>query len=83
MTADEIRRQITMLPFRPFALHVADGRTIPVRARDFILVSPLGFTVDVYQPDDRHDILDTSLITSISFDPPAPQPAPRPSDLNA
>jgi hypothetical protein len=84
MTADEIRRRITALPFRPFRLHIADGRAIAVHARDFILVSPLGLVVDVFQPNEEHDIIDTALITSISFDPPPPQPVtPNPSDTNA
>jgi hypothetical protein len=74
MAPDEIRQKITAVPFRPFTLHTADGRAIPVHARDFILVSPRGMTVDVYQPDDRHDILDTIQITGISFDPPASAP---------
>lgn len=83
MTAAEIRKQITKVPFRPFTLHMADGQTIRVHARDFILVSPLGLTVDVYQADDDHDILDMALITSISFDPPAQPSAPQTTDTNA
>ena len=66
MTADAIRHYITAVPFRPFTLHTADGRAIPVHARDFALVSPLGLTVHVFQPDDSQDLLDTSLITSVS-----------------
>ncbi len=71
MTADTIREHITAVPFRPFTLHIADGRAIPVHARDFILVSPLGTFVDVYQRDDRQDVLYTELITGIGFDPPS------------
>ena len=75
MTADAIRRHVTAVPFRPFTRHTADGRAIPVHARDFILVSPLGLTVDVYQPNDLQDILDTALICSISYGtPPATPP---------
>ena len=76
MTASDIRRHVTAAPFRPFVLHVSDGRAIPVHDRDFILVSPLGSVVDVFQPDDRHDILASGAITGISFDPPARQGAP-------
>ena len=70
MTAGEIRKHIVAQPFRPFFLHVADGRRIPVVGRDFALVSPRGRLVDVYQPDDAHDILDAFLVTGVSFDPP-------------
>lgn len=74
MSSGEIKRHIIAQPFRPFYLNVADGRKIPVVGRDFALVSPQGRLVDVYQPDDTHDILDVFLITGISFDPP-PVPA--------
>ena len=68
MSAEEIRKHIIAAPFRPFWIHIADGRRVPVRARDFVLLSPQGRLVDVYQPDDAHDIFDVHLITSVSFD---------------
>lgn len=71
MSTNELRRHITAVPFRPFVMHISDGRTIPVYDRDFILVSPLGSVVDVFQPDERHDILAGGAITGITFDPPA------------
>lgn len=75
MSAGEIRKYITAAPFRPFVLHVSDGRAISVHARDFIMISPLGSIVDVFQPDEEHDILATGAITGITLRPPAdPQP---------
>jgi hypothetical protein len=74
MAPDDIRQAITALPFRPFTLHTADGRAIPVHARDFILVSPRGLTVLVFQLDDRRDTLDMLQIAAISFDSPASSP---------
>ena len=76
MSTNELRRHVTAVPFRPGALYVSDGRAIPVHDRDFILVSPLGSVVYVFQPDERHDILASGAITGVSFDPPARQPAP-------
>jgi hypothetical protein len=73
MTAAELRRHINARPFRPFTIHVADGRAIPVAHHDFILVSPSGQLVDVFQPDDSHDILTMVFITGISFGPQAAQ----------
>jgi hypothetical protein len=69
MTAEDIRQAITSVPFLPFKLNVADGRSIPVVGRDFILVSPLGRMVTVYQPDDRFDWLSIPQITGLSFEP--------------
>jgi hypothetical protein len=71
MSPDDIRQAITALPYRPFTLHTADGRAFPIHARDLVMVSPRGLTVDVYQPDDRLNMLDTIQITAISFEPPA------------
>ena len=68
MAPDDIRQAITAQPFRPFTLHRADGRAILVHARYFILVSPRGLTVLVFQPDDRRDTLDMVQISALSFD---------------
>ena len=69
MSADELRKCIVASPFRPFTLNVADGRRIPVMGRDFILLAPeKGRTLVVYQRDDDFDILDTMLITGVSFE---------------
>lgn len=71
MTAEELRRHITAVPFRPFSLHMADGRQIPVLGRDFILLSPSGRMSYVFQPDDSHDVLDVLMITGVHYDSPA------------
>jgi hypothetical protein len=69
MSADELRKCIVASPFRPFTLNIADGRRIPVSGRDFVLMAPeKGRTVVVYQRNDDFDILDTILITGISFE---------------
>jgi hypothetical protein len=48
---------------RRWSSHPGDGR-------DFILVPPeKGRTVVVYQKDGAFDLLDTMLITGVSFDP--------------
>ena len=65
MKIDEIRNLRDAVNFQPFALHLADGRAIPVRHRDFLMTSPSGRTVIVYQPDDSFDVVDVMLITSL------------------
>lgn len=82
MTVEELRRRITAVPFVPFTLHVSDGRAIPVHARDFILLSPLGSLVHVYQPNEALDVLDMEHITGVGV-PPVKPPAPNPADTNA
>jgi hypothetical protein len=69
MSADELRKCIVASPFRPFTLNIGDGRRIPVMGQDFILMAPeKGRTVVVYQRNDDFDILDTMLITGVSFE---------------
>ena len=65
MKIDEIRNLRDAVQFQPFALRLADGRAIPVRHRDFLMTSPSGRTVIVYQPDDSFDVVDVMLITSL------------------
>jgi hypothetical protein len=65
MKIDEIRNLRNAVRFQPFSLHLADGCAIPVRHRDFLMTSPSGRTVIVYQPDDSFDIVYVMLITSL------------------
>jgi hypothetical protein len=69
MSVDELRKCVVASPFRPFTLNIADGRRIPVVGRDFILMAPdKGRTLVVYQRNDDFDILETMLITGVSFE---------------
>ena len=52
-------------PFRPFIMHLADGRRIPVRHREFMATAPSGRTLVVYQPDDSFNIIDLLLVTDL------------------
>jgi hypothetical protein len=83
MTGEEIRKHVQARPFVPFDLHVADGRIIPVVHHDFVLISPRGRLIDVFQLNDDHDILDVHRITSVSFraNGSAGQAQPSPSNL--
>jgi hypothetical protein len=71
MTAAQIRSHIVARPFRPFKLCLADGRQIPVVHHDFVMLSPNGRLVDVFQPDNSHSILDVFLILSVEVPPTA------------
>ena len=68
MSGEELCKHITAVPFRPFTINMTDGRRIPVFGRDFIMLSPSGRIVDVFQRDNDHDILASMLITGITFD---------------
>ncbi len=69
MTTDRIRDVCQAQPFRPFIMHLADGRQIPVVHREFLMPSPSGRTVVVYQPDDSLNIVDMLLVTDLEIRP--------------
>ena len=61
-----IREAITRQPFLPFELRLADGRSLPVRHPDFIMISPNNRRVIVFTPpDDAMSIVEPLLVVSI------------------
>jgi hypothetical protein len=65
MSIEKIREFYDAQPFRPFTIHLADGRAIPVRHRDFMMAAPSGRTIVVQQPDDSLNIIDLLLVTDL------------------
>ena len=65
MTIEQVRRLYDAQPFRPFVMHLADGRELPVHHREFMASAPSGRTVIVYQPDDSFNIVDLLLVTDL------------------
>ena len=65
MTLEHVRTLYDASPFRPFTLHLADGRAIPVQHREFLASAPSGRTVIVFQPDDSFNIIDLLLVTDV------------------
>lgn len=65
MTVEQLKQMWKSEPFRPFVLHLADGRGISVVHRDFLMPSPSGRTVIVYQPDDSFNVIDLLLVTDL------------------
>ncbi len=71
MTLDQLRNLLKTSPFRPFVIHLADGREFRVHHPDFLSISPTGRTIIVYpQPDsDAFSILDKLLVTELAVEP--------------
>ena len=67
MTIEQLKQVYNAAPFRPFIIHLADGRKIPVRHREFMATSPSGRTIVVYQQDDSFNIIDLLLVTSLEI----------------
>jgi hypothetical protein len=65
MTAEQLRSMRDANPFRPFTIHLADGRSLAVPHRDFVSQSPGGRTIIVYRPDDSFSVVDLYLVTEL------------------
>ena len=70
MTMDELRITRESNPFRPFTIHLADGRSLHVPHRDYLSISPEGNTVIVYKNNGGFSILDLMLITELTVEAP-------------
>ena len=67
MKADEIRKLLHDLPFRPFIIHVADGGRLLVKHEDYVALAPSGREMIVYRhnkPDD-YTVVDIMLVTRL------------------
>jgi hypothetical protein len=78
MTMEQLRVVQDAQPFRPFIMHLADGRQISVNHREFFMTVPSGRTVVVAQPDDTLNIVDLLLVTDLEIKPVANGTGRRP-----
>ncbi len=65
MTIERFRDLYSSQPFRPFIIHLAEGRDLTVHHREFIALGPGGRTALLYQPDESFNIVDLLLVTDI------------------
>jgi hypothetical protein len=66
MKIDELRARIHAVPFQPFTVHTADGRSIPVPHPDFIAVAGTGRTVFItFEKKPSFAVVDVPLITQL------------------
>ncbi len=69
MTIDQVRSAYNSQPFRPFVMHPAPGRSVPVSHREFFMAPPGGRTLTVCQPDDTVNIIDLARVTDLEITP--------------
>lgn len=69
MTVEQLKRLYDAKPFRPFVIHLADGREVAVPHREFLWTPPSGRTIFVAMPDDSVDIIDLLLVTDVVLTP--------------
>lgn len=69
MTVEQFRNFLEAQPFQAFVIHLADGRHVPVNHREFVMPSPSGRTILVYQPDETLNVIDLLLVTDLEIKP--------------
>lgn len=68
MTSDRIKALLDERPFRPFAIHTPDGKSVMVNSPDFAWIHPTGRTMYVC-PDpevDAEEVIDLLQITKLT-----------------
>ena len=78
MTVQQLRAALRAVPFRPFEIHMADGRSFHVPHPDFLLMTPSGGTAFACGEDDDFSILDLLLMTVIEFSKATASRSPSP-----
>ena len=65
MTIEKFREICHVTPFRPFVIHLADGRELFVKHPDYVAAPPNARTIVVFQPDLSLNVIDLLLVTDI------------------
>lgn len=65
MTVEQLIQMQRAQPFRPYRIHLADGRHLDVKHPDFLARSPAGRTAMVYKDDETFEVIDLLLVTSL------------------
>jgi hypothetical protein len=66
MTIEQLRLAFEAKPFKPFTIHLADGRQLAVASPEFIWMAPVARTFIVYQQNAYH-VIDLLLVTDLEF----------------
>ncbi len=66
MTINEFRAALNATPFKPFVIHLADGRAVPVEHPDFAMVTGAGRTAHISRSnDDWFTVIDLLLVSQL------------------
>ncbi len=67
MTIEQLRNTLHAQPFRPFRVHLADGRSFGVEHPEFLASSPGGRTIIIFTGGEGFEIVDLLLVTSLEI----------------
>ncbi len=66
MTVEQLRKMHQAQPFRPFDIHLADGRSLPVEHPELLAITPPGRTIGVGLHDGTIEVVDLLLVKSLN-----------------
>jgi len=69
MKMEDLRTLHQAQPFRPFAIHTADGRTFSIPHSEFLAYDPEGSTAVAFRTDHAFSIVDIGLVTELEILP--------------
>lgn len=79
MQIHAIRSMLSRRPFVPFVMHLADGRAIPIRHPDMLVLSPNGATAETFLNFETKEVIPLDRVTSVeSSDVGSSRGGPRP-----
>jgi hypothetical protein len=67
MTIGKIRVAYEARPFKPFTVHLADGRVMPVSHPEFMAMLPGGRNIFIALEDGSYHVIDLLLVVSLGF----------------
>ena len=65
MMIEKIRTLYWAKPFKPFTIHMADGRTLTVTHPEFMAFSPTERYISVFEADGTPHSVNLSLVTDV------------------
>ena len=65
MTTPQLRSMLRATPFQPFEIFMADGRSLSVQHPEMVAITSGGRTIGVAATDERIEIVDLLLVTSL------------------
>ena len=65
MTVRQLFDARDAVPFRPFGIHLSDGRSLIVRHPEMLSISSRNRTAIVYGSDNSWEVIDIDLVTSV------------------
>jgi hypothetical protein len=75
MTIERFQSVLHQVPFRPFTIRMADGRSFEVPHPDFVAHAPSGRKIILVHPDDNYSILDLLLMSELEVQSANGRPA--------